>query len=94
MNHFTSTAYIVHASIAGRDGQYGSTTSVVGIFNTEKRAEAGKAEFIEQYVKRVTSPGSTKSSVRALSDALDRCVTITPITPNKINEVILSEVYE
>jgi len=85
MNHFTSTGYMIIASIPGRSGNYGSTTSIVGIFNKVKTAEKELALFIEKYNK----PFSTYHMRIS-----EHHVKIVPIALNEANEQILSENYE
>ena len=84
MIHYTSKAYLVSSKINGRNGKYGATTSIIGVFNTEKRAETAKKEFLEEWAKTANS----------LSKINERDITITTITPNVIDEQILSNVYE
>ena len=86
MKHFEDTkAWIVCTRIAGRSGMYGATTSVVGFFNSEKRADAARYEFINQY-RKVNSKRECRG--------IDNDVFIKVIKPGVIDEQIISEVYE
>ena len=84
MIHFTSNAFVVTANISGRHGQYGSTTSIIGMFNKEKTAITERDKFITAYNKN-------KSRMYQISE---RQVTIHPMQPNVTNEQIISKVYE
>jgi len=86
MYHFTSKGWIVISCIPGRNGQYGSTTSIVGIFNTEKRANYAKEKYITTYIKN--------NNQKYINTHLHQYVSIIKIDMCKINEIILSEIYE
>jgi hypothetical protein len=84
MNYFTSTAYLVTATISGRHGNYGSTTSIIGVFNTKQRAESAMLEFKDKYNKgQQRGCGLSKSDIEILE-----------IKPCVIDEKIISKVYE
>jgi len=84
MNYFTNTAFLVVAEIGGRHGNYGATTSVVGVFNTKQRAESAMKEFRDNYNKGQPSGyGVSKSDIK-----------IVEIKPCVIDEKIISKVYE
>ena len=84
MNYFTSTAYLVTAKISGRHGNYGATTSIVGVFNTKQRAESAMQEFKDKYNQgQQRGWGLSKSDIEILE-----------IKPCVIDEKIISKVYE
>ena len=78
--HFVSEAFLLCSNIGGRNGNYGATVSIIGIFNTKKRAEIARKEFSDNYAD---------SGV-----ITERSVWIEKIKPGKINEVIIADIYE
>ena len=84
LHYFTSTAFVVSATINGRHDSYGATTSLVGIFNLPNRAEKAKLDFIVKYNK--DSNGRHKLR--------EDNVKITEMKVGEINEIILSKIYE
>ena len=84
MNYFTSTAYLVVTEISGRHGNYGASTSIVGVFNTKQRAELAVNDFKKTYDKE-HSHGNKLAN---------RDIKIVEIKPCVIDEKIISKVYE
>ena len=85
MHHFTSTAYIVTAMMSGRHGQYGATSSVVGIFNTEARAEDARQKFMKNYAHDY--------GIRDMA-YLDRCIKVARMKIGCVDEQIIGKCYE
>lgn len=95
MKHYMSKGYLVSFTSPGRHGGYGATTSVIGIFNTEKRAEESKDVFIKDYLKAKKKTDVMDSSkLKFLEVNLKRDIKIVPIKMGEIDEQILSKVYE
>ena len=80
MNYFTSTAFLVVVIEYGRHGNYGSTTSIIGVFNTKQRAVGASDEY--------------KSKLKKENRMKDAKIDIVEIKPCVIDEKIISKVYE
>ena len=87
MHHFTNTAYIVTSCISGRHGYLGATSSVIGVFNMERKANYARERFISDYIHAY---GVTKLDRLFV----EKSVKVIPIMIDRNDEKIIGKVYE
>ena len=83
--HFTRKSFLVTTVIPRRHGNYGSTTTFLGVFNRKRKAEAARLEFIKNF---------NKDNNHRKHPINESHVAISVFCPDKLNEIVLSEIYE